>query len=45
MLQTMNDAKVIHNASILINEKDDAEEEELKNKVETEGTHASATTI
>ena len=41
----MNDAKVIHNASILINEKDDAEEEELKNKVETDGTQASATII
>ena len=33
----MNDAKVVHNASLLINEKDDAEEEEIRNKVETTG--------
>ena len=45
VLNTVNDAKIVHNASILINEKDDAEEELIRNKVETEGVQAGATIV
>ena len=45
VLNTLNDAKVAHNASILIGEKDDNEEEEIKNKIENEGLEVYATTI
>ena len=45
VLNTLNDAKLVHNSSILIGEKDEEEEKEIKNLVAEKGQEVGARTI